>query len=222
MHGLEPAIQLQHHHATTTAVELQRSEGGPVGAHLEERWHHLWRRAAAHPQGVVLVRSLTEADVVALIEDRTSASHECVPGLPVSKQPLRVVVQRVGITPLTRRVGCDDHCKQWVAVHARVQLGDSFVDVVGGNRRSELAVAPCLVGVELGLGPLAPIFWSWVCTDWDHSQRAEQKQQWQEQCTRQNCHTHSVSCGMQGTTPFLGLVDWNAFRIQNTSPLSKA
>lgn len=115
--GLEPAVQLQHDHTPTSTVELQRSEGRPVRAHLVERWHDLWVCAAAHRQGHVLVRPLTK-DRVALIEDRTSAGHECIPGLPVPEHLLRHAVQRVGIAPLTRRVGRDDHCKQWVAVHA--------------------------------------------------------------------------------------------------------
>lgn len=221
MHGLESAIQLQHHYATTTTVELQRSEGGSVRTHLVQRWHHLWRRAAAHPQGVVLVRPRTE-DRVALIEDRTSASHKSVPSLPVSKQPLRVVVQRVGVAPLPTRVGCDDHCKQWIAVHARVQLGDSLLDAVRGDGGTELAVAPCLVGVELGLGALAPIFRTGVGPNGDHSQPAQKQQQTQRSGDDDHRRRHSVSGGVQGTTPFLGFVNWIAFRIQNTSPLSKA
>lgn len=147
-------------------VELQRPEGGPVRAHLEERWHDLWVGTAVHPQGHVPVRPLAEARV-ALIEDRTGASHEGIPGLSIPQDPLRVVVQLGVVAPLTTRICRDDHRKQWVAVHARVQLGDSFVDVVGGDGGTELTVAPCLVGVELGLGPLTPILWTGVGADRD-------------------------------------------------------
>lgn len=221
MHGLEPAIQLQHHHATTTAVELQRSEGGPVGAHLEERWHDLWVGTAVHPQCHVAVRPCPE-DRVALVEDRTSASHECIPRLPIPQDPLCVVVQLDIVAPLTTHVGRDHHCKQWVAVHARVQLGNGLLDVVRGDGGTELAVAPCLVGVELGLGALAPIFRTGVGPNGDHSQPAQKQQQTQRSGDDDHRRRHSVSGGVQGTTPFLGFVNWIAFRIQNTSPLSKA